>query len=295
MRFGISTISRDMIYCAYAIIVLCDEEEIEIPTLLGFNNICDWGETNCSKSIDVKPSDISYLEIAWKSSSNELYFKKKITNLSTIISNLPEGFQQNLFIKIGLTPYGIITLWAEHSYGQRELLMVDVVTNGINHNTSPEFKIALKQVKQFSYRFIISESINDTENSIHIKILGFDGTRHHYTNSTIYSKFESRGVPSKLLVQILKKEYSVQSYLWFESSIIYEFFERFYGAHPDTKADFIIRIDAENKKYGLSLYRQGLKEPVVIPESAYQLIVFKNKFEDYRSENYNQPRGAWIW
>ena len=74
-----------------------------------------------------------------------------------------------------------------------------------------------------------------------------------------------------------------------------DLFRRFYGAHPETKADFIIRIDPENKKYELALYRQGLKEPVVIPESAYQMIVFKNKFEDYRSANYNQPRGAWIW
>lgn len=84
-------------------------------------------------------------------------------------------------------------------------------------------------------------------------------------------------------------------YFWFEVSVLLHVFERFYGAHVETKSDFIIRIDAENKKYVLALYRQGLKEPVVIPESAYQLIVFKNKFEDYRSENYNQPRGAWIW
>lgn len=94
-------------------------------------------------------------------------------------------------------------------------------------------------------------------------------------------------------IQIFYLESSV--YLWLDSTIIVHIFERFYGAHPDTKADFIIRIDPENKKYELALYRQGLKEPVVIPESAYQLIVFKNKFEDYRSENYNQPRGAWIW
>lgn len=72
-------------------------------------------------------------------------------------------------------------------------------------------------------------------------------------------------------------------------------FRRFYGAHPETRADFMIRIDADNNKYELSLYRQGLKEPVVIPESAYQLIGFKNKFEFYRSANYDQPRGAWIW
>ena len=63
----------------------------------------------------------------------------------------------------------------------------------------------------------------------------------------------------------------------------------------DTKTDFIIRIDSEKRKYELALFRQGLKEPQIIPEDAYQLLVFKNKFEDYRSDNYNQERGAWIW
>lgn len=99
---------------------------------------------------------------------------------------------------------------------------------------------------------------------------------------------------SKLYIMIsaCNDEYCL---ICFRNGEILEIFNRFYGAHPETKTDFIIRIDAENKKYELALYRQGLKEPVVIPESAYQLIVFKNKFEDYRSENYNQPRGAWIW
>lgn len=85
------------------------------------------------------------------------------------------------------------------------------------------------------------------------------------------------------------------AFYWMCVYNITEIFERFYGAHPDTKTDFIIRIDAENKKYELALYRQGLKEPQIIPEDAYQLLVFKNKFEDYRSDNYNQERGAWIW
>ena len=57
----------------------------------------------------------------------------------------------------------------------------------------------------------------------------------------------------------------------------------------------LVSVNAENKKYELALYRYGLKEPQVIPEDVYQLLVFKNKFEDYRSDNYNQERGAWIW
>ncbi len=59
--------------------------------------------------------------------------------------------------------------------------------------------------------------------------------------------------------------------------------------------DFIFRMDIEHSRYELALYRYGLKEPLIVPQETYQLLVFKNKFEHYRSENYNQERGAWIW
>lgn len=108
-------------------------------------------------------------------------------------------------------------------------------------------------------------------------------------------KYCKKEVPQRLSIKWMydKKEYNC--YIWFEEKLITSIFERFYGAHPETKTDFIIRIDSENKKYELALFRQGLKDPQIIPENAYQLLVFKNKFEDYRSDNYNQERGAWIW
>ena len=108
-------------------------------------------------------------------------------------------------------------------------------------------------------------------------------------------KYCRKEVPQKLSIKWMydKKEYNC--YIWFEEKLITSIFERFYGAHIDTKTDFIIRIDSEKRKYELALFRQGLKEPQIIPEDAYQLLVFKNKFEYYRSENYNQERGAWIW
>ena len=122
----------------------------------------------------------------------------------------------------------------------------------------------------------------------------YDGT-HDKLHDGGLMKYHQAGKPKKLRVEwhIGKSEYS--AYFWFEDERIREVFDRFYGAHPDTKTDFIIRIDAAKRKYELALYRYGLKEPQVIPEDVYQLLVFKNKFEDYRSDNYNQERGAWIW
>lgn len=127
-----------------------------------------------------------------------------------------------------------------------------------------------------------------------IKVFLSDGTIKYLDEREMFDyRYEAK--LNKLYVRVVCEESDYDLYFWLDEGSVFPIFERFYGSHPETKADFIIRIDVENKKYELALYRQGLKEPVVIPESAYQLIVFKNKFEDYRSENYNQPRGAWIW
>lgn len=122
----------------------------------------------------------------------------------------------------------------------------------------------------------------------------WDGTHDKLHDGGLMS-YHNAGKPKKLAIQWHIKKSQYTAYLWFEDEGIRSAFERFYGAHRDTKVDFIIRIDAKKKKYELALYRYGLKEPMVIGEDAYQMIVFKNKFEHYRSENYDQPRGAWIW
>ncbi len=122
----------------------------------------------------------------------------------------------------------------------------------------------------------------------------FDGTFDKLHEDNLV-KYHSAAIPEKIALKwnVGKTEYS--AYFWMDDEQLFAIFKRFYGVHTATKADFIICIDSQNNKYEICLFRQGLKEPVVLPKSAYQMIVFKNKFEDYRSENYNQPRGAWIW
>ena len=148
--------------------------------------------------------------------------------------------------------------------------------------------------KAFTYRYVFFINGFVTSDIDHFAMEYADGMCNK--NIDIASlRYREAGMPKKLALKwhIKKSDYS--AYFWFEDERIREVFDRFYGAHPDTKTDFIIRIDAEKRKYELALYRYGLKEPQVIPEDVYQLLVFKNKFEDYRSENYNQERGAWIW
>lgn len=184
------------------------------------------------------------------------------------------------------------------------------VKENIVQNGLPPRHLYDNYMQQFTYRYLSLFELWDEddekwqeaekkENEIfpeldYIEEALFDGT-HDKLHDGGLMNYHQAGKPKKLAVKwhIKKSEYT--AYFWFEDEEIRDIFDRFYGAHPETKTDFMIRIDSEKKKFELALYRYGLKEPQVISEMAYQLIVFKNKFEYFRSENYDQPRGAWIW
>lgn len=182
-------------------------------------------------------------------------------------------------------------------------LKENYVQNGL-----PPRHLYEKYMQQFTYRYLSLFEHWDEDNSNwknyndeeiipefdYIEEALFDGT-HDKLHDGGLMNYHQAGKPKKLAMKWHIKNSEYMAYFWFEDKEICKVFDRFYGAHPETKTDFMIRIDTEQNKYVLALYRYGLKEPQVISESAYQLIVFKNKFEYFRSENYDQPRGAWIW
>lgn len=122
----------------------------------------------------------------------------------------------------------------------------------------------------------------------------YDGT-HDKLHDEGLIHYHEGGKPKKMILKWNAKKTEFIASFKLNDEEIQSVFDRFYGAHPETKTDIMIWIDSEKKKFELALYRYGLKEPQIINESTYQLIVFKNKFEYFRSENYDQPRGAWIW
>ena len=185
-----------------------------------------------------------------------------------------------------------------------------IVYDNYTQNGLPPRDLFDNYMKQFSYRYLplfehwnedeekwqkYTEEEQETKPELdYIEEALYDGT-HDKLHDGCLLTYHKAGKPKKLAIKwhIKKSEYT--AYFWFEDEAVRAIFDRFYGLHPDTKTDFILHIDPEKKKYELSLFRYGLQEPRIIPEGAFQLIVFKNKFEQFRSENYDQPRGAWIW
>lgn len=158
-------------------------------------------------------------------------------------------------------------------------------------------------MRQFVYRYLIIGKECD-ENIInycdhcaefdYIEETLYDGT-HDKLHDGSLMEYHQAGKPKKLRIEWHVEKTVYSAYFWFEDEKIRNIFDCFFGDSPDPKMDFIIRIDVERRQYELALYKEGLIEPQIIPEDVYQLLVFKNKFECYRSNNYNQERGAWMW
>ena len=182
------------------------------------------------------------------------------------------------------------------------------VKGNLELNGLPPRHLFDNYMKQFTYRYLLLFEQWDDDKEVwqknseeetapefdYIEEALFDGT-HDKLHDGGLMKYHEAGKPQKVTIQWHIKKSKYTAYFWFDDEDICSCFDRFYGAHPETKTDFIIRIDAERNKYELALYRYGIEKPRVISEQYYQLLVFKNKFECYRSDNYNQERGAWIW
>lgn len=254
-----------------------------------------WGK--CDYEILESPANsIEGIDIIWETEING-----KNVSYQYLYKDINNSTKDNIIF--GLEPLGRIAVWTSNEKKQKLIFWSD--SSGIQNSRELFMKNEYTRImKQFKYRYTVNfekwDGDNQYDEIVVLPVFSFieeelyDGTYDKLHDNGLL-KYHEAGTPKKLLVKWVAKRSDYSAYFWFDAEEICSIFDKFYGAHRDTKTDFIIHIDPEKNKYELALYRNGLKEPQVIAERAYQLIVFKNKFEFYRSENYDQPNGAWIW
>ena len=128
----------------------------------------------------------------------------------------------------------------------------------------------------------------------HVFVSRCDGTHHKIADDTLM-RHHMAGRPERIEVAWHTGKSEWQAYIWLNEELTAPIFERLYGMHRDTRVDLLLHFDPEQQHYELALFRYGMKQPQLLPEDCFQLIVFKNQFENYRTDNYSQPSGAWIW
>ena len=182
------------------------------------------------------------------------------------------------------------------------------IKSHLEQNGLPQPSFYNRLMAQFCYKFMpvfkkwnVDEELwkdyeeNETLPELYsMEVRCFDGTYDKLRDGGL-QEYHTTGKPSHLNVSWHFGNHNYGAYFFFNHEELQTIFSRCYGTHPETRADFLIKMDSETQHYELALYRYGMKEPMVISESAYQLIVFKNSSECFRSENYNLPPGLWRW
>lgn len=182
------------------------------------------------------------------------------------------------------------------------------VKDNLEENGLPPRDLFDKYMQQFRYRYVVEfgrwnqryeewkeyQEGDDTPVFDYIEESLFDGT-HDKLHDGGLMEYHDAGKPKKIAVvwHIGKSDY--QAYFWMDNELMRMAFDHVFGNHPDHPTDFRFHIDPKKNEYQLSLQRQGEEEPNILSDDCFQLIVFKSKFEQYRSKNYDQPSGAWIW
>ena len=148
--------------------------------------------------------------------------------------------------------------------------------------------------KQYMLKFVPIFRNRSLKHSCFLETRSYDGCQSTLQD-TDFQEYHEMGKPKNLAVKWKEGKSDYSAYFWFDESCIRKSFELFCGENTDIKVEFLIQFDLEHRQFELMLYNQDSKKLLLIPNETYQLLVFKNKFEEYRSENYNQKSGAWLW
>lgn len=115
-----------------------------------------------------------------------------------------------------------------------------------------------------------------------VEVERFDGTFDH-SGSEAMMRYHVAGKPKKIIVNWHEGKDSYFAQFKLDETMAIDFFDGFFDAFPDAKADLLIRIDTRAKRFEIAMTGEGL---AVIPIKYTQYIVYKGNEEFCRSENY---------
>lgn len=166
-------------------------------------------------------------------------------------------------------------------------------------------------MEQFTYRFIPLEEYFNGEswqeydeddlfyddimvNELHVQ--RFDGTHHQLPDDFSLIKYHEAGMPKRMALHWDEGRCHLSAYWWFDDQVLYPVLHRFFSLDPTGRADLLLRLDSRQGRFEIALKGgEILQNPIGIPHEAYQLIVFKDGHELYKSPNFVQEDGAWFW
>lgn len=132
-------------------------------------------------------------------------------------------------------------------------------------------------------------------NELHVQ--RYDGTHHQLPDDISLLKYHKAGMPKQLALRWDEGDSHLSAYWWFDDQLLYPVLHHFfYSLAPGARTDLLLRLDSRHQRFEMALKGgEMLTQPIDIPQTTYQLIIFKDGHELYHSKNFNKEDGAWDW
>ena len=288
------------------------------------NDAGDWGEATSVEEFNAEPYTMPELIVLRWWSPIEQKFYNGIVNVDTKKAEELWKKQDDSdiltrysHIVAGMAPYGGLAVWFR---GYKKSILfcsqtaldvdvpVDALKKMISRYPAPDNVMLPPQdffdnmMKQYTYRYIGLEDYFDGEQDLFFDDLDidsiedqrFDGTHDQLCDDCLL-KYHEAGCPKRIKVKWNEGRNKLSAYYWFDEQMTPQTFSRYFELNDNQKADVILRIDSRANKYEIALKSDTITETQIFPTESYQLLVFRNGHESFRSENFNQNEGAWDW
>jgi hypothetical protein len=305
---------------------LLDETTYYIPPKSIFASV--WGRTG---SVDISDDDFKLppkaIDIVWYAILEDKFYSVEAPLPSGKIEELlklrDEETNEYVYSTIvaGMAPYGDLAVWLvgggiitevawinkgeladvewkdflPHSALNREQYVdfiqkhnekayANFLKNGLPHRMLFD-----GYMQRFNYRFNFKF---ENENTVleRIQLFYFNGELNSMTSGE-HNFFAMRAKPYKAVLNWSIGETQYSGYFWADEKKIIETFSNFYAEDPSKEGNFVIEVGKSNDQFKFVL--QDDTTVVEIPVNEMEIIVFKDKYEFWRSKNYDKPPGGW--
>jgi len=302
-----------------------NEEGIYIPESIPFQG--RWGEAGGTHILDNNffpaPSSIN---LVWFSLIENQFYSLEADlpkeKIAALLAEKDEKTKEPKYKDIiaGMAPYGRLAIWvggidvitevawlqaeptdvewnefapyanaSKNEYVEAVLNDCEEAYENLQKNGLPDKMLFERYMQKFNYR-ITPKFENKDAVFEEIELYYYNGELNT-TNSGEHTLNAMRAKPYKIVLNwsIGKTKYG--GYFWTDEKKIIETFANLYSNDTQKEGNLIIEVDKDNDQF--KFFLQNETTVVEIPVEEIEIMVFKNKFEFFRSDNYTKPQGGW--
>ena len=173
-------------------------------------------------------------------------------------------------------------------YAKKALADCKEACENFKKNGLPDPMLFERYHQKFNYR--ITPKFESAARFEGIELYYYNGELNS-ANSGEHVENSMRAKPCKIVLnwRIGKAQYS--GYFWTDENEIIKTFYNCYGSDALKEGNLTIQAESSNKKFRFFLQTDDAS--VEIPVEEIEYIIFKNKFEFFRSSNYKRPPQGW--